>query len=969
MMKYQALPKNSIVYKILVPTIIVLLLQAIIFFSAIIFGGVFDQLQQNRMDVLNEQVINRKNYLENEMKDQWSNIDNYEEIFANKIKPYAKYQRKDAMLEACHNDLIQMLRISETNGAFLILNPDENETEVSALYISDSDPRTPIGDNEDLLYQVAPNSLVKEYGIGMGQFWQAKFPKEIVNYNFYEKTIHAAMDYPTLPASDLGYWSKPFELIPQTGETMTYSIPIIDEDGTIYGLYGIAIKCDYLEGFLPFHELVDDNSGSYYLEMKENQHYRKVVANGITYDQYVKNGKELEFNENVYSDIYKIETNHKTSNQVYASSKRVDLYNKNSPFVKETWSLIAMATMDSLFAFSAKIIKLLGFTLVISCLLAVIALLIVAKRISKPIVKLVKQVNQSKPDQELQLQKTNFDEIDNLAASITHLSISVAKSASRFSQIIDLSGEAIGAYEFVEGDRRVYCTNKFFTILEYPQKDGNYLDIAIFEEIMDKASRHQVIDQEDVFCIQIKSYRKKWIKIRKGRDGKRFYGVLLDVSDEMKERSKLLYERDHDILTGLMNRRAFITTMKDLLKSEDLKIGALLMWDLDNLKYVNDTYGHDYGDLYLEHAGKSLALFKKDKGIVARMSGDEFFVFLYGFDSKEEIIQLIDRQYKVINDTSIHLPGGDNFKVKVSMGLSWYPQDADNYDELSRYSDFAMYKAKNTIKGHYTQFDKEAYEKESYLFEGVEVLNHLLKDECITYMVQPIIDMKNGSIFGYEALMRSSIDYFKSPMEIIKIAKTQSKLYQLELLTWKKALSLFQSILMADSTSKLFINSVPNYILSRNDIAVIVEGKEAYLNRVVMEITENDEISEEAMTTKIAMMKDWRGQMAMDDYGSGHNGELALLTYPLQFVKIDMTLIRGLDCDLGRQKLVSNIISYCHSQNIKVIGEGVETKEEFIKLLELGIDYGQGFYIGRPSYEVATIDSEIKGIIKGTINQ
>ncbi|MEG0264411.1 MAG: EAL domain-containing protein [Erysipelotrichaceae bacterium] len=973
-MKYRALPKKSIIYKILLPSVAALILQAIIFFAAIIYGGVFDQLQNNRLDSLSDQVANRKNYLENQMVQRWSNIDNYEQIFSNKIQDYLETygaslntlnnRRIDEILIQCNQDLQQMLRYSEATGAFLLLDQTNGSQEIPGIYISDGDPNTIISDNSDLLYQIAPSTLVKEQGIGMAQSWGSKFSSDTRNMDFYKKPLETLHNNPTLSPINVGYFSKPFKLTSQTKDVITYSVPIVDDNGISYGIYGISLKLDYISSFLPFDELVEDHSGSYYVEVKQDNTCSEILNNGDTYRSYVqKDGICKLKNKNVDSNTYQVKTKDNTSNDVYASSETLNLYSDNSPFADETWYLIGMATNRSLFTFSSKIMTLLGITLVLSCFAAIIGLLLMAQRIAKPITKLVEQVNHSNPDQRITLQKTNIDEIDNLANSILHLSKSVAKSASRFSQIIDLSGESIGAFEYVIGDQKVYCTNQFFTILQYPQNTGNYLDINIFDEIMDKASRHQVIDQEDVFCIQITSYRKKWIRIRKGQDGNRYYGVLLDVSNEMKERSKLLYERDHDVLTGLTNRRAFVNAMKDLLKSSDLKIGALLMWDLDNLKYVNDTYGHDYGDDYLQRAGKSLALFKKYNALVARMSGDEFYVFLYGFDCKEDIIQIINQQYKLMNDAFIYLPGGETFKVKVSMGLSWYPLDSTNYDELAKYSDFAMYKAKNTIKGHFVEFNKEIYQEESYLFEGVEILNRLFKEEKIQFALQPIINMKNGLIYGYEALMRSQIDYFKSPMEIIRIAKAQSKLYQLEQLTWKKAIALFDDVLANKPNCKLFINSVPNYILSRKDIDNIVKGKESFLNQIVMEITENDEISKDAMLAKIEIIKEWHAQMAMDDYGTGHNGELTLLTYPLQFVKIDMSIIRNLDNDLGRQKLVANIISYCHSQNIKVIGEGIETKNEFIKLCELGIDYGQGFLIGEPNFECKDINPEVISLI------
>ncbi|MEG1639168.1 MAG: hypothetical protein RR274_06465, partial [Erysipelotrichaceae bacterium] len=149
-MKYRALPKKSIIYKILLPSVAALILQAIIFFAAIIYGGVFDQLQNNRLDSLSDQVANRKNYLENQMVQRWSNIDNYEQIFSNKIQDYLETygaslntlnnRRIDEILIQCNQDLQQMLRYSEATGAFLLLDQTNGSQEIPGIYISDGDP-------------------------------------------------------------------------------------------------------------------------------------------------------------------------------------------------------------------------------------------------------------------------------------------------------------------------------------------------------------------------------------------------------------------------------------------------------------------------------------------------------------------------------------------------------------------------------------------------------------------------------------------------------------------------------------------------------------------------------------------------------------------------------------------------------------------------------------------------------------
>ena len=202
-------------------------------------------------------------------------------------------------------------------------------------------------------------------------------------------------------------------------------------------------------------------------------------------------------------------------------------------------------------------------------------------------------------------------------------------------------------------------------------------------------------------------------------------GVLTDITQEMLEKRKLEYERDYDLLTNLLNRRAFQALIHDLFKKpEQLKTAAFLMWDLDNLKYINDTYGHDYGDEYIKKAANILKQFTSNKNtIVARMSGDEFYVFIYGCHSKDEIRQIIEPIKNKMDTATLYLPDTDGIKIRASAGISWFPSDATDYSELIKYADFAMYTVKNTEKGKIAEFDKSLYNRDSFLLHSKEELN------------------------------------------------------------------------------------------------------------------------------------------------------------------------------------------------------------------------------------------------------
>jgi EAL domain-containing protein (putative c-di-GMP-specific phosphodiesterase class I) len=197
--------------------------------------------------------------------------------------------------------------------------------------------------------------------------------------------------------------------------------------------------------------------------------------------------------------------------------------------------------------------------------------------------------------------------------------------------------------------------------------------------------------------------------------------------------------------------------------------------------------------------------------------------------------------------------------------------------------------------------------------------------------------------------MRPKIPTLTSPEDIIKLAKSQSKLYYIERITWFKTMEAFQRQRKAFGDAKIFINSVANYVLSDRDLQRFERKYKRDLHRIVIEIVENEQANEQIIKKKQEMAARWNGHLALDDFGSGYNCEIIFLALSPTFVKLDKNIIRGIHRDLNRQKLLKTLVPYVKDRQIKTIAEGVETKAEMDTLIEFGVDYLQGYYIGKPS--------------------
>ena len=180
--------------------------------------------------------------------------------------------------------------------------------------------------------------------------------------------------------------------------------------------------------------------------------------------------------------------------------------------------------------------------------------------------------------------------------------------------------------------------------------------------------------------------------------------MVVDVTEDIREKRRIEHERDYDHLTGLCNISIFHRTTERLLES-DIKTAAMIMMDLDCFKGVNDHYGHDWGDQYLKIFAGLLDTLNGPRGVAGRRSGDEFCLFLHGYDSKDDIRKAIEDFYNRIEEKKILFPDGDLRSIKISSGLVWVSQ-GDSYIRIMKDADMAMYETKRSGKGFLSECGK-----------------------------------------------------------------------------------------------------------------------------------------------------------------------------------------------------------------------------------------------------------------------
>ena len=439
-------------------------------------------------------------------------------------------------------------------------------------------------------------------------------------------------------------------------------------------------------------------------------------------------------------------------------------------------------------------------------------------------------------------------------------------------------------------------------------------------------------------------------------------------ASEALERVRIERERDYDSLTSLYNRHAFRRTCEALIsKPESLGCAAMVIIDLDDLKAINNNYSHDWGDELMRTVAQNLVSNAPSGTVCGRLSGDEFLLFFHGYADCDELRATLAALHDAIEARTVTGPDGRVIRITASGGIAWYPTDGTTYNRLALYADFTMGLVKQSRKGEWREFNITQYHQKAFDTQLRADFAKLLKTEAVTYHFQPIYSARTGRPYAYEALMRPvGLETLRSPAEVMRLAHEQDRLYDIEKLTMFRAgesfLALKERHIIPQNTL-LFINSIASVSLNDDDWALYLRTFPTLPSQTVIEITEEEQLNMDALNRKRTVPGGSR-IFALDDYGSGYSNSSNLLTLAPRYVKVDISIIRGIDADTNKQELVRSLVEYARPRNMMILAEGVETDAELRCVLDLGVDLLQGYGLSRPAAEPVAISSTALDVIR-----
>ncbi|HYG62319.1 MAG TPA: EAL domain-containing protein, partial [Thermoanaerobaculia bacterium] len=432
--------------------------------------------------------------------------------------------------------------------------------------------------------------------------------------------------------------------------------------------------------------------------------------------------------------------------------------------------------------------------------------------------------------------------------------------------------------------------------------------------------------------------------------------VSLDISERKRFEAQLSHLANHDALTGLYNRHRFEEELKLQLSQAHryLVHGALLWCDLDQFKDINDSLGHRAGDELLIKVATSLREQVRDTDILARPGGDEFAVLL-PFTSRDEAQQIATRLLDGIRRNPL-IVGGKPVRTTASIGIVLYPEHGATTEELLAHADVAMYQAKHEGRNRSMVFSGDR-EWQAQLSSGMERVGHLreaLEHDLFQLYLQPIVDIRTGEVARFELLLRmlGADGRILTPESFLGVAErfglmrdidhwVVSRAIRLIAQQWRQGRDLYLEVNLS-GTAFTDLEMLP--WIQRELAATQIDP-----SRLVLEITETAAVTDLSQARRfIETLKELGCQFAVDDFGVGFSSFYYLRHLPVDLLKIDGSFIENLPRDPVNQNLVKAMVEMARGLGIQTVAEYVGDAETMAWLRDAGLDYAQGYYLGRP---------------------
>ncbi|MFA6196947.1 MAG: EAL domain-containing protein [Sulfurimonas sp.] len=456
------------------------------------------------------------------------------------------------------------------------------------------------------------------------------------------------------------------------------------------------------------------------------------------------------------------------------------------------------------------------------------------------------------------------------------------------------------------------------------------------------------------------------ISLSSVKDGNGNFSGIVGYSQDITDRKEaqmllekqariLSHQANHDTLTNLPNRTLFKDrlTQTVISSSRNKEQFALFFIDLDQFKKINDTLGHHVGDKVLIEAANRLQGALRAEDTLARLGGDEFTIILKDIKNLQSASTVAQKITETIKEP-LNIDGHTLF-ISSSIGISLYPTDSQNEEDLIKYADTAMYKAKDEGRDNFQYYSADMTAR---AFERVRMERDLriaIREEQFIVYFQPQVNALNGKITGMEALVRWQFPEIGlvPPGKFIPIAEESGLIIEIDRIVMKQAMHQFALWYKDGLNPGILSLNLAMKQLAEDDFIQTLQASMHFLGFqpewLELEVTESQVMNNpDASIKKLKQISDIGIELAIDDFGTGYSSLAYLKKFPLDKLKIDQSFVRDIPEDEDDVAITKAIIALAKSLNLKLIAEGVETQEQRDFLVENGCSSIQGYFYYRP---------------------
>ncbi|MCW9026494.1 MAG: EAL domain-containing protein, partial [Thiovulaceae bacterium] len=449
------------------------------------------------------------------------------------------------------------------------------------------------------------------------------------------------------------------------------------------------------------------------------------------------------------------------------------------------------------------------------------------------------------------------------------------------------------------------------------------------------------------------------------QDGKlvNYLAIKLNITDYVLQQQKVKHMAYHDSLTSLPNRtnvEEYLDINIPIARRNKHKI-AVLFIDIDNFKTINDTLGHDIGDEFIKECAKMLKSSLRKSDILARIGGDEFVIILESIDTNYSAATV---STNIINMFQNPIETKNNkLNMTVSIGISIFPNDADDCITLFKCADMAMYKAKESGKNNFQYYKKKLSVHMHGRLNIEQALKNSVKNDEIFLMYQPKYNIATKNIIGFEALARWQNEKLGliPPDKFIAIAENSNDIIEIGLFIFEQACRDFLIFKTLNESIEVIAINISTVQLYQDgfidDIMKIVDEVRVDTSSIMLEITETHIMKNIAHSmTVLSKLKELGFCISIDDFGTGYSSLNYLKQFPINELKIDKSFISDLPNDLNDVAITKAIISLSKNMGYVNVAEGIETKEQEEFLIKNGCEVGQGYLFCKPKIKDELIE-------------